>query len=271
MLERLQASDNFRRLESLHAPGTELVIPRSALADLPLFEGLAAEALAALAARGIERRYRTGEVLFRANDPAKGLFVVREGGVRVVRELKGRGQAVHTEGVGGTLGEIPLFASVPYPATATATEPTRCLVFSEDAVRSAIAEDPALALRLLRGLALRVRNLIDRLDGIAGSSVRERLAAFILERSDRTLGSVVSIALTQSQLAEELGTVREVVVKEIAALRRAGALRQRGAGRLEVIDRAVLLAEASGSAPSRRPGRAPGGVARGARPRSGGR
>ena len=38
---------------------------------------------------------------------AKGLFVVIEGRVRVVRETVGRGPVVHEEGPGGTLGEVP--------------------------------------------------------------------------------------------------------------------------------------------------------------------
>ena len=247
------------------------MIARSAFDGIPLLAGLTPGALRALAARGIERRYATGQVLFRAGDDAKGLFVVQSGRVRIARQVAGRGQVVHAEGPGGTLGEIPLFTAAPYPATATATEPTRCLVFARDAVREAIAADPELALRLLGGLAHRVRGLIARLDRLAFASVRARLAAFIGERAARSLGPVVSLGMTQGHLAEELGTVREVVVKELAALRRAGMIEPRGAGRVEVLDRAALAAAASARGPSARRAPARDGGARGARPRSAGR
>jgi CRP/FNR family transcriptional regulator len=227
--------------------------------------------LEGLAGRGHDKRYSRGQVLFRAGDEAKGLFVVIEGRVRVVRETAGRGQVVHEEGPGGTLGEVPLFTGCPYPATATATETTRCLLVRREAVRAALAADPDLAVRLLTGLALRVHNLITRLDRLAFSSVRARLAAWIAERARAGLGPVVSLGMTQERLAEELGTVREVVVRELAAVRRLGAIRSRGAGRLEILDLAMLDDLASGSAPSRLPEPTRGGAAHGDRRPSGGR
>ena len=241
-----------------------MISPR-ALDSLPLFAGLNREALAALASRGVERRYRTGQVLFRAGEEPKGMFVVLEGEVRVVRETVGRGQVVHSEGQGGTLGEIPLFSGGPFPATGTATEPTVCAILTREAVGAAIAADPAFALRLLAGLGLRVRGLIERLDRLAFTSVRARLAAWIVERARRSQGPILSLGITQSQLADELGTVREVVVKELAALRRSGAIRAHGAGRLEIVNRDALEAAINGSAAPSPRAPARGGAAGGGR------
>ncbi len=248
-----------------------VITSRAAFSDVELLAGLTAPALAALAAGGLDRRYPRGHVLFRAGDEAKGLFVVVQGRVRVVRETVGRGQVVHEEGPGGSLGEVPLFTGSSYPATATATEATRCLVFPRTAVRAALAADPEFAFRLLTGLALRVRGLIDRLDRLVFTSVRARLAAWIVARARTGLGPVISLGVTQECLAEELGTVREVVVRELAALRRLGVIRSRGAGRLEILDLAMLDDLASGSAPSRPPAPGRGGAPHGARRPSEGR
>ena len=49
-----------------------------------------------------------------------------------------------------------------------------------------------------------------------------------------------TLGATQAEVAEELGTVREVVVKELRALRAAGVLRSAGRGRVEVADAARL-------------------------------
>ena len=245
------------------------MVPETALHGLALIDGLAPRARRELAARAVERRFATGEVLFRAGDDAKGLYIVSSGRVKIARMREGRGQVVHVESRGGTLGEIPLFTGNPYPATATALEPTRCLVFSRDAVHAAIAADPDFALRLLKGLALRARELIARLDRLAFASVRQRLAVFIRDRAARSSGPLVSLGITHAQIADELGTVREVVVKELAALRAAGAIRARGAGRVEVIDAEILDRLASGASPRRAPAR--DGARRGARRRSTGR
>ena len=247
------------------------MIASGSLRSLALFDGLAPEALRIIATRGGERSFASGQVLFKAGDDARGLFVVTAGRVRVTRRRAGRGQIVHVEGPGGTLGEIPLFTGAPFPATATAVEPSRCLVFTKAAVRDAIAADPELALRLLARLGERVRGLIARLDRLAFTSVRARLAAFIADRATASLGAVVSLGLTHTQLADELGTVREVVVKELAALRRAGVILPRGAGRVEVVDRAALDAAISARATSARRAPARGGAARDARRPSAGR
>src|SRR5688500_6253822 len=146
------------------------------------FATLAMPALDALAARATERAFTPNEMLFRAGAPARGLFVVTEGRVRVLRAMAGRQHVVHVEGVGGTLGEVPLFAGGGFPATAIAAEPTRCVIIGREAIGAAMASDPAVAWVLLERLALRVRELVDRLDRLAGQSVTSRLATLILER-----------------------------------------------------------------------------------------
>jgi len=220
------------------------MIDESLLDRVPLFRGLNGDARRALAVRGVTRRFAAGEVLWSAGMPARGLYVVLAGRVRVVRAPGGRQHLVHEEGPGATLGELPLFEGGPYPATAVAAEPALCLVLDRAAIESAIAADPALAFALLAGLARRVRTLIARLDAVRGRSVRARLATLVLARAGD--GGAFTLGATQAEVAEELGTVREVVVKELRALRAAGILRSAGRGRVEVADAARLreIAEA---------------------------
>jgi CRP/FNR family transcriptional regulator len=215
-----------------------------ALDALPQFAELPAASRRRLAARGAERRWAAGETLFAAGSPPRGLFVVLEGRVRVVRAA-GRAHVVHVEGPGGTLGEVPLFAGGPYPATAVADGPTRCAVFPPEAVLASVAEDPALALLFLGRLARRVRELVDRLDRATTLSVTGRLAAWLLERRARA-GDPFTLGLTQARLAEELGTVREVVVRTLRELREAGAIEAAGRGRYRVRDEPRLREMAGG-------------------------
>ncbi len=206
----------------------------------PLLAGTPPDVVAALARHAVERAFAPGEVLFLAGAEPRGLHVVLEGRVRVVRARGDRQHVVHTEGPGGTLGEVPLFAGGTYPATAVAVEPTRCAVLSREALRAAVAAAPAVAFLLLERLATRVRGLVARLDRVALQSATGRLAAYVLERPlDRT-GRGVSLGMTQGALAEELGTVREIVVRGLRALVRRGALRALGGGRFEVVSREAL-------------------------------
>jgi CRP-like cAMP-binding protein len=214
------------------------VIDEKQLDRARIFRDLNAAARRELAVRGVARRFAAGELLWAEGTPARGLFVVLAGRVRVVRAPGGRQHVIHTEGAGATLGELPLFEGGAYPATAIAAEPTLCLVLDRAAIEAAIAADPSLAFALLQGLARRVRTLIARLGAVRGRSVRARLAGWVLRRAEGE--GPFTLGATQAEVAEELGTVREVVVKELRALRAAGILRSAGRGRMEVADPARL-------------------------------
>jgi CRP/FNR family transcriptional regulator len=156
----------------------------------------------------------------------RGLYVVVEGLVRVVRIVAGRQHVVHSEGPGGTLGDVPLFDGSTYPATAIAASAVTCAVFSREALQRA----------LLARLAGRVRHVIERLDGAQARTVGQRLSRHLVGRF-RTAGAApFDLGGTQTAVAEELGTVREVLVRELRALRDAGAIAPVGRGRWRVVD-----------------------------------
>jgi len=129
------------------------------------------------------------------------------------------------------MGEVPLFAGGTHPATAIAAEPTRCALFTLPALRSAMAENETVSLMLLRRLALRTRGLVERLDDRSSRSVQARLIEFVLSRPVVGLSQTISLGMTQQALAEELGTVREVVSRELRALCHTGLIEAAGGGR----------------------------------------
>lgn len=190
---------------------------------------------------GRRRRYERGQALFRAGERAAGIHVVLEGRVRVTRSApSGRAVVVHHETAGGVLGEIPLFDGERYPSTAVAAEATVCVLLPGEALRREITRNPELARFFLTRLAQRLRDVINRLDAMATRSVAQRLARHLLDRS-RTSGSAsVSLGMSQEELAEDLGTVREVIVRELRLFCRAGVLGALGRGRYEIRDPRAL-------------------------------
>jgi CRP-like cAMP-binding protein len=215
-----------------------------------LLEEVGAEGRVALLARSVERQFATGAVLWSAGDPSEGIALVLEGRVRLVRGSHGRQTVIHSDGPGATLGEVPFFTGSPYPATAIAAEPTRCLFLSRAAVTEAMRRDPAVAMFFLRSLSVRIQNLVDKVDQNTVSTVQTRLADFILQRSRGVSSSPTrvtrrteigfSLGMTQTALAEELGTVREVVVRALRSLRQMGAIETAGAGKYRVRNPTLL-------------------------------
>jgi CRP-like cAMP-binding protein len=213
------------------------------VAGHPVFRGIAPPDLAGLRLRSWKRR----ETLFRQDDPAPGLILIFEGRIRVVRSsAEGRRHVLHEEGAGGSLGEVPLFAGGGMAGTAIAMEPSVGVVLPADRFRAAVATNPDLALHLLSRLARRTRALAERLEQVTTRRVQARLAAHLLERARGAAGSAFAIGMTQGELAEDLGSVREVVVRELRGLCRSGALVARGGGRYEMPDPKVLRELAAG-------------------------
>lgn len=215
---------------------------RPGLAESPLFRDLAAETRLALARDAVVREVPPGAALFRAGAPVRGLIILLEGTVRVVGERQGRQHLVHESGPGETLGEVPLFAGGGYPATGLAW--TRCTfaVLSAEVLSRAMRRDPALAWLLLVRLARRVRHLVGLLERNTTWSVESRVAEVLLARQEGAGQGGFTLGRTQAALAEELGTVREVLVRTLAGFCRDGVLERQGRARYRVVDAAALRA-----------------------------
>jgi CRP/FNR family transcriptional regulator len=161
---------------------------------------------------------------------------VVKGHLRIMRGAP-RAVVVHHEGPGGLLGETALFGGTTYPATAVASEPTTVRLLPSAHVWQLLRDDPEAAAFFLRRLAERLGGVIRRLDEISQRSVADRLLAHLAARPGASLGDPVSLGMTQQELAEELGTVREVIVRELRRLVQAGVITPCGRGLYVVANR----------------------------------
>lgn len=210
------------------------------LRALPLWSDVDDAALDALDAAGRVRSWAPDEVLWVVGSKPARLHVVLEGEVKIVRSAAGRRHVIHRGGPGATLGEVPLFGESGYPATAIAARRTRCLVVPRAELLAIVTRHPSLAAFLLEGMARRIRFLVGRLDQRTGSDVRGRLSDYLLDRAAGSRGEWFSLGLTQGELAEELGTAREVVVRTLRTLREAGAIEAGPGARYRILDPTLL-------------------------------
>lgn len=123
------------------------------LSGCRLFMGLPAEGLAVLARRATEVEFPAGHVIARQGEIGTGLFIIISGAVRVVRS----GEQLARLAAGDFFGELSVLDRMPRTASVTADEPTRCLALASWDFDAAVAESPSIALAILRGLAIRLR------------------------------------------------------------------------------------------------------------------
>jgi len=204
----------------------------------PSFDRLPLHLRERIAALAISCRFRARQVIFRAGDAADGLYIVVSGRVRVSRETARRVELLHFETAGGVLGEIPVFGGGRFPATAVATEPTRCAKLPIDAVERLLREHAEFARFAIARLAARAQSLLQRIDELTATTIAGRLAEHLLRRSNPE--GEVTLGMSQAALAEELGTAREVVVRALSALIAANVIRRVGRSRFVVIDAPLL-------------------------------
>jgi CRP/FNR family transcriptional regulator len=224
-----------------------------ALGRVPYFASLSPAGLRALARRCAVRTFGRGERVFTEGERCDALVIVAEGGIEVRQtSVQGREQVLHTEGPGATLGEVPLFDRAGYVASAVATGPARVLLLPRDALLELCRRHPAVSLALIATLARRVRGFAELASDLAFREVTQRVARHLETAGGapgRPLapGTTVELPLTQEQLAARLGTVRELVARALAQLRRARVIAQRRR-RITILSPARLAALAHGEA-----------------------
>ena len=208
---------------------TEAVLKKA-----PLFTSLTSEEIRALAIRATRKRFHKSEQLFAEGDPCSGLFLVVNGKVRIFKlSPSGREQILAVEGPSSSFAELPVFDGGNYPAAASALEDTEVLFISRKDFQNFCREHPDVALKVIAVVGSRLRRLVGIIEELSFTTVRQRLIALLIRLAEASTGRPekgIQIELPKSHqdLAAELGTVRELVSRNLSRLQAEGFLEVEG-------------------------------------------
>lgn len=104
-----------------------------------------------------EVTFDDGAWIFRAGDPGRELYIVREGRVVITRS---GADDVATLGPGDFFGEMSLLESLPREFDARASGPVSLRVLGPGALMMRLRRDPSFALEMLHQLSGRLRGSI---------------------------------------------------------------------------------------------------------------
>lgn len=218
----------------------------------PLFAGLTEIELRALATRVTRKRFQRGELLFGEGDPCTGLFLVASGRIRIFKlSPAGREHVLAIEGPGGSFAELPVFDGGNYPASASALEDAEILFVSRRDFQNFCRERPDVALKVIAVVGSRLRRLVGIIEELSFTTIRQRLIAALVRLAEDTgvpskEGLRIELARSHQDLAAELGTVRELVSRNLSRLQAEGLLEVDGR-RITVKDLAGLKREQASS------------------------
>ena len=214
------------------------------LARIPLLSGLSEAELGALAQRAVERRFEPDEMLFWEGEPCAGIFLIMQGSVKLLKSSSaGREMMLALETAPATVAELPLFDGGPYPASARAVDAVIALFINKSDFQQVCRQFPEIALKVLAVVGQRLRHLVSVVQAITFGSVTQRLAKLLLDMATQAGNDRLEFSLTHQELASRLGTVREVVSRNLARFRAVGMIRIDG-GKLFILDRTGLEREA---------------------------
>jgi CRP/FNR family transcriptional regulator len=179
-----------------------------------------------------------------AEDDPEGFGLVMDGLLRVYMHAgTGREVTVRYARPGALLG-VPALIGGPPPVFVQALTAGAAFAFDVDRVKRIAQEQPALAWALAGYAVERLYDVLEELAGNTFASVRQRVARHLLDlaASHASGATPLTALVSQQDLANSVGSVREVVARVLAELKAARLIRT-GPGRVDILDPVHLSAE----------------------------
>ncbi|NVK33158.1 MAG: Crp/Fnr family transcriptional regulator [Rhodobacteraceae bacterium] len=215
------------------------VVERLGLSDLPDPE----RQRIASAVRQIELPAKT--TIFSPGAPCEGWVIVERGSVKVTMTSEsGRDILLYRvrDGESCVMTTSSLFSNEPYAVSGTTEVATTALMMPSRYAHEAIAQSETFRQFIFRGFGQRMIELLHTMEGAVFQRLDSRIASLLLERA----GQQSDIAITQSEIASELGSAREVICRLLARMSDDGLLQTRR-GAIQILDRPALQKRRAGA------------------------
>jgi CRP/FNR family cyclic AMP-dependent transcriptional regulator len=182
----------------------------------------------AIALRGQVRNFQAQSILINEGDTTDSLYIVLSGRVKAYASSEDGREVVLTEyGPREYFGELSLDGAR-RSASIMALEPCSCRVVQGAQLQAFLAEYPAFALHMSRKLIRMVRRLTEQVRSLALQDVYSRVVRLLIVMSDPAGEErVLRRKLTQQDIADRVGSSREMVNRVMKELSAGGFVAQR--------------------------------------------
>jgi len=213
---------------------------------IQFFETLPSQCAWELDACAWQLRFVNGEPVVWEGDDCRALYFVQSGAVEIYRT--GRDGREHTLGMvlpGQGFNLVPVMRNEPInPSNARCIQDVSLLVLSREDAQRLMGQYPDLTIALAREMAERLEMMASKASALALQSVRQRLAVFLIDEAEKGKSNA-NVYWTRDEMARQIGTVRDVVGRNLRVLEEDGVLR-REKGNILLLDRQKLIEIAEG-------------------------
>lgn len=183
-------------------------------------------------------RIPTGRDIFLEGDRVEALALLISGVVRVYNiGVTGREITLYRFGLGDSciLSANAIFNQQNFPAIATVEEEAEAVMIPSDAFKDWVDRHELWRNFIINLLSQRLSSLMTVIDEVAFQRMDTRIATFLYQRS----GMENPIRITHQEIADELGSSREVISRILEDFSRQGVIEQ-SRGTITVVDQQAL-------------------------------
>ncbi|QUV85042.1 MULTISPECIES: Crp/Fnr family transcriptional regulator [Chloracidobacterium] len=169
-----------------------------------------------------EREYHRNETIYHLDDPADHIFYILSGSVKITRVSDdGKEKIISIHRAGEIFGEL-CFCEVDDRRSdqAVAMEPTRVLAIRVHDFLAMLRENPKALLDMLSLFCKRLSEAQQQIETLAFDNTTRRLARVLLKSSSDS--GLERLRLTHEELAQMVGTSREIITTIMNQFREEG-------------------------------------------------
>ncbi|WP_052136189.1 Crp/Fnr family transcriptional regulator [Arthrobacter sp. PAMC 25486] len=214
-----------------HAPLDVLV------GRVPIFSQLAPEELKDIAGRVRLRHHPRNEQLYGAGENNPHLMIIHSGHVKIFRITEsGHEQLIRVLGEGDFLGDMSFISGAATDHFATTLEVAEICVLHHDDLRDYLLRFPTVTYKMLETLSSRLESTERQVSILAGEDAEHRIAAYLLELSDKHPTAKFALPIAKKDVASFLGLTPETLSRKLAQFESAGWLRLHPRRIVELLD-----------------------------------
>ena len=198
--------------------------------QIPLFEKLDADERKNIADRFILRSFPKNTVVISEGDDSRSFYFILEGETKVyLTDEHGKEVVLNTQGAGEYFGDIALLDEGLRSASVITTHACKFAVLNFPSFTECIIDNPQISLKIMQGLAQRLRALSDDVRSLALMDVYGRVARLLLELAVERDGlHIIENKLTQNDIANRVAASPKMVGRILQELKKGGYVRKEG-------------------------------------------
>ena len=199
------------------------------LQRVSIFSGVGQDSLERIASITQEKAFPKKSIIFHEGDRGDTLYILKSGRVKISKITEdGREKTLALMQPGEFFGEMAIFDEQPRSATAEVLD-EQAVVFTlaKRDFERLIIENPTIALKIMRDMTRRMRQVNQQVEDLAFKDVHERVASTLknlAEVEGRPIGTkvLINLKMTHQDLANMVGSSRETVTRALNRLQDEG-------------------------------------------------